>query len=231
MTSLKWRKIVPQQVVHPHLLSGYLTMMGKFDEAQEILVEAWNLCPYADVIVQDYLHHNSAVFHIRQSNFQKASEILNNKEQLIGLMGNIDEGQVIRCQINTWRDKGKIAFKQQQFAEAEDIYQKVLMASDGIGWYRAYCYTCNILANINIDLGNFEKAQSYLEKGLPIAERNRNKRRIAYYKCSQAKIEMCTGNINLARELATEAGIIFIRLGMKHEIEEIPNLFDICIIQ
>ena len=28
MTSLKWRKIVPEQVVRPHLLSGYLTPPG-----------------------------------------------------------------------------------------------------------------------------------------------------------------------------------------------------------
>jgi hypothetical protein len=29
MTSLKWRKIVPEQVVRPHLLSGYALLILK----------------------------------------------------------------------------------------------------------------------------------------------------------------------------------------------------------
>lgn len=207
-----------------------LTMMGKYEEAQETLAEAWSLYSHADVLLRDYLHHNSAVFHIRKGNFSAAETTLSGKEALIEQMNDVDERQIIRCKINTLRDRGKIALKQQQFEQADVIYKQVLLAANEIGWYRAYSYTCNILAKINLELGNFEVARNYLEEGLPIAERNRNKRRIAYYKCSQAKIAENSGDIKLIGELATEAGIIFNSLGMTSEIEEISNKFGICIL-
>ncbi|OUL31129.1 tetratricopeptide repeat protein [Nostoc sp. 106C] len=202
-----------------------LTMMGNYDGAEQLIAEAWELHACTDTILQDYLAHNTAVLYIRQKRYQDAHEVLDKKAALVADMNGIEERVIIRCTVNTMRDRAKIFLKQGRFDEAKAIYEKILDATERIGWNRLYCYTHNILANIAIEQCCWKKAQEHLDAGLPIAKRNRNKRRLAFYKFSSAKLERALGNTDLAWKLANEAKDDFNRLGMMREVEEISTLF------
>lgn len=203
-----------------------LTMIGNYDDAEQLLAEAWKFCSQTDIVLQDYLAHNTAVLYIRQKRYHYASEVLEQKEKLFAHMNGIEERIVIRCQINTMRNRAKILLRESKFEQARVIYEQVLEATNTIGWNRLNCYVHNILANIAIEQGYWKKAQEHLNEGLPIAKLNRNNRRLAFYKFSWAKLERCLGNIDNAKKLADEAIDEFSRLGMVREVEEISILFN-----
>jgi tetratricopeptide (TPR) repeat protein len=202
-----------------------LTMMGNYDGAEQLLSEAWEFCSHTDIILQDYLAHNTTVLYIRQKRYQDASEVLDKKEKLVAHMDGVEERIVTRCQINTMRNRAKIFLRERKFDAARIIYEQVLETTNEIGWNRLYCYAHNILANIAIEQGDWKKAQEHLDAGLPIAKLNRNNRRLAFYKFSLARLERCLGNVDLARKLADESIDEFSRLGMTREVEEISALF------
>ncbi len=89
---------------------------------------------------------------------------------------------------------------------------------------RSIISTQNYLANIAIAQDRLDEAEGLLQTGLTICERNKDKRRTAYYKGSFARLYRKSGDLDEAHHWAKEAFDDFERLGMRLEMEEIHAL-------
>jgi LuxR family glucitol operon transcriptional activator len=208
-----------------------LTMMGhikNIKEAERLFVRAWKYRDHADLGTQDYLAHNTAVLYIRQKRYEQARRKLDEKEQIVAQIrhGEMEERMLVRHQLNTLRDRAKILYEEGNLLEAQTLYREVVTQADSIQWNRGSCYAHNMLANIAIHQCHWEEAESHLKLGLPIAKRNKNRRRVTCYKKSLAYLENLLGNSEKAYAWAHRAREGFIRIGMTREAEEMSFLLD-----
>jgi LuxR family glucitol operon transcriptional activator len=77
---------------------------------------------------------------------------------------------------------------------------------------------------VELEQGNLEEAQHLLDQGLPVAERNKDKRSIAFHKRPFALLEQLQGNLEQARRWAEEAAEGFESLTMIPEAREMRTL-------
>ena len=119
-----------------------------------------------------------------------------------------DEERIARSKINILYYRGEISFLQNDYSEAEKYFIKVIDEARKHQWTRRINYAQNWLGDISIikaknaleqnELDQADKliqqAQEQLTSGFNAAEVNYDKRRIAYYKCSRAKLEKVWGH-------------------------------------
>jgi hypothetical protein len=103
-------------------------------------------------------------------------------------------------------------------------FRQVLDRAQMIGRQRSIISSQNYLANIAIAQDRLDEAEGLLKTGLTVCERNKDKRRTAYYKYSFAHLYRKLDNLGEARRWAKEAFDGFERLGMQLEMEEMRAL-------
>jgi hypothetical protein len=221
--------------------SWTLTMMGREEnliEARELIDEAYRYRENADLLLQDYLAHNTAVLLTRQRLYPEARRILMNKENLVAQISvaqisaagieqdsSLMERHLVRLRLNTQRDLAKIDFEENQILEAKQGYQDILNKAMEINWKRLACYSLNKLADIAIQENKCEEAEAHLKKGITIAKDNSNKRRLAYYYKSFANLARKRSNSEEANREASTAIELFKQIGMEKEAEELRSSF------
>lgn len=95
-----------------------------------------------------------------------------------------------------------------------------------IEWNRAICYIYNKLADIATQENDLKAASKYLNIGLPIAQQNRNKRRLAGYQKSFSQLEAARGNLAKTRQWAKKAAHLYSGLGMPRQHPTLQNLLE-----
>jgi tetratricopeptide (TPR) repeat protein/DNA-binding CsgD family transcriptional regulator len=203
-----------------------LTLMGQpksLEEASTLLQQAWELRDYQDLSFQLELVTNRVVLCIRQQHFEQAYHWLHQKQTMLNHAG-MNEQETQRQRINSLYYEAEIHFKSGDYAQAKRLYQQALEQAQVAGWQRAIIGIQNWLADVALEQGNLEEAQHLLERGLPVAERNRDKRSIAFHKRSFAILEHLRGNLAQARHWATEAVEGFESLRMIPEAREMRGL-------
>jgi tetratricopeptide (TPR) repeat protein len=206
-----------------------LTMKGESQslmEAEEILEEAWLLNDNMKPSERDYLFHNMVVLLIRLGRYEYARTKLSEKEENYRLvqLELSDDRKVKRCFLNTLRSKAKILFKEGNLVTAKELYEEFIQEADDIEWKRGFCYGLNQLADIAIEQDDLESAKKYLKKGRPVAKRNRNKRRLAFYHKSQALLEKKLGRTDAAKQEFKNARKLFFQIGMRQEVKAVNDL-------
>jgi LuxR family glucitol operon transcriptional activator len=93
-----------------------------------------------------------------------------------------------------------------------------------VGWQWAAIAIQNWLADVALEQGNLEEAQYLLERGLPVVERNKDNRAIAFHKRSFASLEQLRENQPQAHRWATEAAEDFGSVRMISEAREMQSL-------
>ncbi len=200
-----------------------LIPMSQLEEADVLLRRAWNLHANEDPQERVALAQNIAVLRIYQEQYEDASTWLDEAGTLLDA-AQLDKSEHIRRWINAQFYYGVIYFKKQDFNQAEMCLRAVLEGSESIGWQRAATYAQNFLADIAIAQGRFDEAEYSLQTGLTIIERNKDKRRTAFYKRSFARLQQKQGNVEEARRWAEAALDGFERLGMQLETKETHEL-------
>nr|WP_290665499.1 helix-turn-helix domain-containing protein [Ardenticatena sp.] len=192
-------------------------------EADATLKRAWCLRKNGNPANQPEIASNIAVLFIRRKQYAEAIEWLDRCETLLAEV-HLDEWERVRKWIPVPYYRAEICYRTQDHNQAEFLYQQVLEHGQSINWQRAVIYAQNWLADIAIARGELNQAERLLQIGLPVAERNKDRRRIAFYKRSFAYLEQKRGRLDAARRWAEEALDGFERLGMEPEAEEIRNL-------
>ncbi|MCU0571347.1 MAG: hypothetical protein MUF49_32880 [Oculatellaceae cyanobacterium Prado106] len=102
----------------------------------------------------------------------------------------------------------------------------VLEKGKVVGWQRFANYAQNFLADIAIVKGNLQDAERLLQSGLGEAKSNSEKRRIAHYQATYARLERAKGNFAQACEWADKALEGFKVEGMAWDAEDMRSLLE-----
>lgn len=164
--------------------------------AGDLLTQTNEYLERSSINTQYYSAHVSFVYHIHQKEYERSEQSLKKQESLLGLLekSNVDEKMLIRHTINLFRNKAKLAYVQNNLDVAQSIFEDVLEKARQIEWLRGVSYTLNKLADVALDQKELEKAKRYLDEGYIIATNNNNKRRIAGYAKSSARLAKMLGN-------------------------------------
>jgi transcriptional regulator with XRE-family HTH domain len=212
-----------------------LAWMGRpesLDEAHKLLKRAWDLRDYVKIALQLDLARNIAVVHIRSKEYFEADRWLNLSEDLLS-KATLEKKEYLRLWLQLPYYRGIALYERSQneggdlnrnYQQAEKLFRQMLIAAEEIAWQRAAIYAQNWLADIAIKRGRLSEAESLLQTGLPVAVRNKDKRRIAHFKRSWAYLEQARGDLNEACRWVDDAHEEFKRLGMQQEVDEMRNL-------
>lgn len=210
---------------------GYtLTMTSHLEEAALLLKRAWDLHEHAGLIVQAQIAQRTAILRIYQGEYTGADKWLKEATDILN-RAQLNEVELSRYRIITQYYYGLKHYKkahyykkQEDFKKAESYFLEVIKQAEAIGWQRGPLYAQNWLAGIYIAHGRLDEAELLLQTGLTIAERNKDKRRIAHYKATFALLYLKRRYLVEARHWAQEALEIFEQLGMEPEIQEMHKL-------
>jgi len=210
-------------------LAFNLTWAGRpelIEKSKAILTKAWNLRNHADSKTRSYIAENFAIISIlRERDYDEGYRWLDlAHKEFCGAEYNEEER--IRRSIHLHYYGGLIRYETGLYQEAKGFFQQVVELSQAINWQRAGNYAQNHLADITIAEGNLAEAESLLQSGLLVAERNKDKRRIAAYRYSYARLEQKRHELANAIRWAEQALDDFDRLGMQPEVEKTQQLLD-----
>jgi tetratricopeptide (TPR) repeat protein len=199
-----------------------LTLAGReknLEEANRILIQAWELRHHASVGIQDYLAKSLAALCIRQGRYTEAHHWLNMKEALVN-QADFEDKDRIRYSTTVPYYRAEIYYLEGNYEAAKELYQQVRQQARDSDYQRRFNYIQNRLAEIAIKQGDLVEAEKLLLPSLDIANRNKDQRLVTSYQRSYAYLERERGNPEKAREWATEAFNGFNRFGMIREEEE-----------
>lgn len=200
-----------------------LSLIGDLEKASIFFQSAWNLREHASAEAQINLAIDTAFLHICQQQYIEALFWLRQSKNLLDTL-SVAEPLFTRLQINFQYYQGVTYYEMQDYDQAEAFFREALQQAQGIGWQRAVIHAQNHLADISIIQGRLEEAEKLLQTGLLTCERNKDKRRVANYRCSFAYLRQKQGNLEEARNLTQMALDGFERLGMQIEVKEMSNL-------
>lgn len=193
------------------------------DRADALYQKAWELRHHKEIAFQVELAIHIAVLRIQQQQFEAATQWLHEAQQLLETAPTENEATQ-RSHIHLLYYQGEIDYKTRNYDAAAICFQQVLQQAEAMGWQRAIFLARDWLADIAIQQGNFNEAQSLLAEGLWVAEANRDQCRAAFCQRSLARLEKSLGNRAIAYRWAEAAKQGFEQLGMVAEAEETTAL-------
>lgn len=194
-------------------------------EADAVLARAWNLRDHANLETAVWIANHLAMLRIRQKKFEDAHRWIDKEQEIF-------DGAVFPEPIHTreWIPipyyRAAAFYETGDYERAIPLFQQVIQAGEKISWQRAVLYAQNYLADIATNQDDLKNAERLLQTGLPVVERNKDKRRTAFYKRSFARLEQARGNTTESLRWAAEALDGFDRLGMQPEAEEMRQLIE-----
>lgn len=204
-----------------------LTQMNNYQsDAASQLAEAWKIRKALSYELQANLANHIAVHRITKNKYRQALNWLNRQNDLINL-AHLETKKLIRYQIHIAYYRAEINYWQKNYDKAKELFQFVIEQGNIIGWQRITNYAQNWLADILIREGNLPEAEKILKVGLFIAETNRERRRIAHYQASYARLEKERDNYEKARKYAKKALNIFEKEAIIEDTKEIHALLEV----
>jgi LuxR family glucitol operon transcriptional activator len=111
-----------------------LLLMGKPDDlenAEKLLLEAWELRQYGDFDDLDYLTNHLAGLYLRLEKPEEAHKWLNLEQEILNDT-NLPNGKRIGHQIYIDRERAEVLFEQGRYSQAKALCNQVIQESDKI---------------------------------------------------------------------------------------------------
>ncbi len=200
-------------------------------EAEELFLQAWALREKADPKDLDYLTNHLAGLYIRLEQWEEAHRWLKIEQENLD-KAELEENERLIHQIYLERERAEVYYAEGNYTLAESsckIVEKTaknINCQPSINCQRSINYAQRLLADIAIQRGELDKAELFLNSGFQEVKVTKDKRRIAYYQRSFARLEKARGNSQKAREWAIKALDGFNSLGMLRDAEEMRQLLD-----
>lgn len=218
-----WRIVVEvcRALAFTSLLIGEAALIEK---AKKLLEKALDLHSHVGPVEHSYLAETYAEFYmLREKDYEYAEMWLQKAKESIK-PELYSEEKWPRRTLQLRYQRGILAYEKGQYQKAKQIFEQVVELSQAISWQRAMIFAQNYLADIAIAEDNLAEAESLLKSGLTVVERNKDRRRTAFYQYSYARLCQKQGELTAARTWAEKALDNFSRLGMKPEIESLRQL-------
>lgn len=216
----------PRVVDGLQAIGWQMILKGDFAASQNVLSRALSFQELVTPKEQMKLFRDLGYLCICRREVKEAFEWLARAHQAFQ-HGDQEDSERKRDEIGLAYRKAFAHFGEHSYDEADNLYRYVLEQSRAIGWQRGVNHAQNWLADIAILRGNLAEAAHLLQTGLPVAERNKDRQRIASYKLSFARLEQKRGNRAEARRWTEAALDDFDRLGMQSKIEEMRELMQV----
>ena len=209
-----------------------LTQMGDVVAAEKLLRQAWRQHRCVSLSVQAALAEHLVQWHIRTNDVAGAQRWLKRADRLVCQPG-LSEAERPRHQLTIKYYYGVMYMAKGDRDRAERHFNEALDGAHKICWQRCVIYVQQFLADIAKGRGLFDKAEGLLKAGLAVAERNKDRRRAAYYKRSLAYLALQQGRRNKTDKQkrldemthwAQQALDGFERLGMQPEVGKLHRL-------
>ena len=195
----------------------------QLQEAQVLLQEAWDLRQHQTVSFQLELAANMVILHVHLSQLQQAQKWIEVKKRLLE-KAKLSKSEYTVQQVQILYYQGQIFYREGDYQQAQTTFEQALSKAQQIEWQKATAAIQNWLADIALLNGDLALARQLLEFSLPMAQRNKDKRIIAFHKATFAKLEKTCGNGFIAHRLAKEAAESFESLKMSAEAQEMYAL-------
>jgi AAA+ ATPase superfamily predicted ATPase len=201
-------------------------LMGKLEEAENLLTEAWKQIEETpcNSNLKTHLAQHYAVLYIQKNDHKQARAWIDNFHVLLS-ESTFTGYERERREIAILCLQAEVYFLLADFNSAKMLATKAIKQSKCIGWQRKANDAEYWLAEIAIAENRLHEAKSILERGLNEAEMNHYESRIALYQSSFARLEKKRGNLEAASNWAMSAAARFERLGMKQKEQEVNLLF------
>lgn len=209
------------------------------NEAHKLLLDAWKMRNHADDETKISLAIHFAVFYMGK----RVSEGIKSLTQGLAYLdiaqefleqSNLSEKLSLRFEMMIeyyraeisylkWENKKKSG-NLEKLNQAQKILEGVIAKGQQISWQRFTNYAQNWLADIFIEQKQFNQAEELLVSGLFIATQNREKRRIAHYNATFARLEKARNHKDEACAYAMKALSIFEKEEIRFDAEEMRSL-------
>ncbi|NJN87220.1 MAG: tetratricopeptide repeat protein [Leptolyngbyaceae cyanobacterium SL_7_1] len=219
-----WTSYV-QVAIHRTWLLIRLRSDATLEEADRLLRQTWLLREFVDNRIRADLVENLVRLRIRQKKLKDARHWLDRQERYV-IQADLEGHRHIRYFIPVRYHQAEIYFWEENYSAAQRAFQEVLESASRIGWNRVINSAQNWLADIAIKQGDLQTAERLLATGLSVAEKNKNRRRLARYQRSYAVLEQQRGNLEKAQEFAIKAREGFNRYGMVQDAREMQVLIE-----
>ena len=204
-----------------------LTLLGQphhLQDAESLFSRAWDYRSYTDLPFQADLAIHIAVWHIQQQQFAAALQWLQSAETLLHTASATDAIAQQRLWIDWHYYQGEIAYKTENYSQAQTHFQQAFQQAQAINWRRATFLSKGWLADIALKQGNFSEARLLMEEGLQMAQAQGDRCRTAFCMRSLARLDHTQGNLAVAQRWAADAQQLFEQLGMRVEAAETGDL-------
>ncbi|MBE9041223.1 RNA polymerase subunit sigma-24, partial [Oscillatoriales cyanobacterium LEGE 11467] len=203
-----------------------LTFFDRPEEHQDavkLFERAWKLYEIHNISGQIDIALDMASLQIDRHNFDRARVWLDRvREQLV--RASLKVTQRRRFQANLLYYQGQLCFEMGEYENAKRFYEKTIEYARMMGWKRAIVYSKLWLADVAIAQDEFERAEAFLNQGLPAVEEYQDKRCLAFCQRSFALLYNKRGRESQCQTWANQAVEAFGRLGMIPEKREMENL-------
>jgi LuxR family glucitol operon transcriptional activator len=204
-----------------------LTTMGQLAEADRRLARAWELREHVELLARAKLARHRAWLCIHQQEFTKAERWLGEHGALLAEVPTEDPERVRELN-HVLEYSGLICYEQQNYGQAEALFQRMLEDARAIGWARARLDAQNGLARVAMAQGRLERADELLRAALLYAQTIDDRSGIASCKGYLAHLELLRGNRVEACRWAREALEEFKSLGRQLEMEDVRHIIAEC---
>jgi tetratricopeptide (TPR) repeat protein len=214
-----------------------LVLMGNYKHAEEYLNKAWDIHEEVETIFQSTIANYLSILAKCTQDYSQAHKWLDIEANLLEECPP-ETKKKARYQVRNLYYRAEIHYLEGAKDIAKSEFEKVIELSRTIGWQRFGNYAKNSLAEIYIAQGDLDAAEIMIKAGLSSAVQAREKRRVALYHASYARLyyqkaqevkkgelqEEFTPCIEMAREYSTKAIEVFSKEFMADEINEINIL-------
>ncbi|HEV7127280.1 MAG TPA: hypothetical protein VGN32_07540, partial [Ktedonobacterales bacterium] len=208
--------------------SWALIQMGhptQLEEAARLLARIWRLRRRTPTVSWFLLVVPCIWLRLRQNRYERGLWWLARAERLLQ-RGAFDEQDraLMLIHIPTYRGLAYLGIG--DLARARSCCYQAIGQAQALGWHQPIIHVRNYLADIALREPDLDAAENLLREGLPEAQHDGDKRRIALYQRSFAHLEHARHQPEAARRYATEALDSFERLGMHPETAAMRLLLD-----
>ena len=222
-------------------LGWTLTTMGQLVNARAYLTHAWELHGHVEPLARLTLARHLAWLCIHEERdreqrddtwrdltvpYFEAEYWLDQHTALLA-EASLPQDERTREEVQILEYRGMICDALGDFAQADQLFQRMLAEAERIPWKRASLDATIRWADVARKQGNYAKARRLLDDTLPSAERL-DARISAYCKRAYALLEQACGDLDAACRWAREALDELQRLGLQSEANELRKVEAAC---
>ena len=202
-----------------------LILMGQSDqlvEAETVFRQIQQLQAKANPQFQLELAIEQAILFIHQKNLKTARQWLETAKDVLEQI-QLDEPKRLRQVVRLHYYEAEVYFRMGDYNCAKNLYRNAVEKARIVQWQQVEVYALNWLADIALEQENLHEASRLLMQSLPIAEKNQDKRSIAFHKRSQAHLAKLKGDRLEFQRCFAEARACFEELAMTAEVERMQR--------